>query len=46
MISWLINILFMHMYAYINGLVQDCNDSSVSALELLQSYTKPSIYSV
>ena len=29
---------------HINGLVQDCSNSSALALELLQSYTKPSIY--
>ena len=31
---------------YINGLVQDCSKSSALAMELLQSYTKPSICSV
>ena len=30
--------------AYFNGLVQDYSNSSVLAMELLQSYTKPSIY--
>ena len=29
---------------YINGLVQDCSISSVLAMEILQSCTKPSIY--
>ena len=29
---------------YINGLVQDCSNSIVNALELLQYCTKPSIY--
>ena len=29
---------------YLNGLVQDCSDSSALALELLQSCTKPSIW--
>ena len=29
--------------AYIDGLVQDCNNSIVNALELLQSCTKPSM---
>ena len=29
--------------AYIDGLVQDCSNSSVLAMELLQSSTKPSI---
>ena len=28
---------------YINGLMQDCSNSSASAVELLQSCTKPSI---
>ena len=28
---------------YIDGLVQDCSNSIASAMELLQSYTKPSI---
>ena len=28
---------------YIDGLVQDCSNSSVLAMELLQSCTKPSI---
>ena len=30
---------------YIDGLVQDCNNSIPDALELLQSCTKPSISS-
>ena len=30
---------------YIEGLVQDCSDSSALAMELLQSCTKPSTYS-
>ena len=29
---------------YIDGLVQDCSNSSANALELLQSCTKPLIY--
>ena len=29
---------------YINGLVQDCSNSSALAIELLQSCTQPSIY--
>ena len=29
---------------YIDGLVQDCSISIANALEILQSYTKPSIY--
>ena len=28
---------------YIDGLVQDCSNSTANALELLQSCTKPSI---
>ena len=28
---------------HIDGLVQDCSNSIANALELLQSYTKPSI---
>ena len=35
---------FTHIYIYIDGLVQDCNISSVLAMEILQSCTKPSIY--
>ena len=31
--------------AYIDGLVQDCSNFSALAMELLQSCTKPSIYS-
>ena len=30
---------------HIDGLVQDCSNSIANALELLQSCTKPSIYS-
>ena len=29
---------------YIDGLVQDCSNSIGNAMELLQSYTKPSLY--
>ena len=32
------------MHTYIDGLVQDCSNSSALAMELLQSCTKPSIY--
>ena len=34
-----------HMFSvkYIDGLVQYCSNSIANALELLQSYTKPSI---
>ena len=31
-------------HVYIDGLVQDCSNTSANALELLQSCTKPSIY--
>ena len=31
---------------YLNGLVQDCSNSTANALELLQSCTKPSILSI
>ena len=31
---------------HIDGLVQDCSNSSALAMELLQSCTKPSIYSI
>ena len=39
---------YMHtsIYAYIDGLVQDCSNSSALAMELLQSCTKPSIYAI
>ena len=36
-------IIYSHCIAYIDGLVQDCSNSSVLAMELLQSCTKPSI---
>ena len=32
------------LYLQIDGLVQDCSNSIAYALELLQSYTKPSKY--
>ena len=31
---------------YINGLVQDCSNSSALPMELLQCFTKPSIYCI
>ena len=31
---------------YIDGLVQDCINSIANAMELMQSYTKPSSYSI
>ena len=36
----------VHCQDYIDGLVQDCSNSIANALELLQSCTKPSTYSV
>ena len=33
----------IHPICHIDGLVQDCSNSSVLAMELLQSSTKPSI---
>ena len=36
-------LLVMCFYNF-NGLVQDCNNSSALAIELLQSCTKPLIY--
>ena len=36
--------LMVSLPTYIDGLVQDCNNSIANALELLQSCTKPSIY--
>ena len=35
---------FKYSIQYINGLVQDCSNSSALAMELLQSCTKPSIW--
>ena len=35
--------IFKWESSYSDGLVQDCSNSSANALELLQSYTKPSI---
>ena len=32
------------IYVYIDDLVQDRSNSTANALELLQSFTKPSIY--
>ena len=37
-------LLIIYKILYIGGLVQDCNNSSALAMELLQSCTKPSIY--
>ena len=33
----------MRIWLHIDGLVQDCNKSSASAMELLQAYAKQSI---
>ena len=33
-----------HLFDHFDGLVQDCNNSSALAMELLQSWGKPSIY--
>ena len=33
-----------YWYMYIDGLVQDCSNSIALPMELLKSYTKPSIY--
>ena len=33
----------LQQWRYIDGLVQDCSNSTANALELLQSSTKPSI---
>ena len=33
-----------YIYIYIDSLVQDCSNSSALAMELLQSWTEPSIY--
>ena len=48
--SSILIFIIVHMYEWkwssnIGGWVQDCNNSIANALELLQSYTKPSIYS-
>ena len=37
-------IQLLHCHCHIDGLVQDCSNSSALAVELLQSCTKPSIY--
>ena len=40
---WYVHTL-ANIYAYIDGLVQDCSNSIANALELLQSCNEPSIY--
>ena len=32
------------VYPYVDGLAEKCSNSSALAMELLRSYTKPSIY--
>ena len=32
------------MHRYVDGLVQDCSTSIANALDILQSFTKPSMY--
>ena len=39
-----IYVWYICIYTYLDGFVQDCSNSIANALELLQSYTKPSIY--
>ena len=42
---WLISMYILHYpNEYIDGSVQDCSNSSTSAMELLQSWMKPTIY--
>ena len=45
--SWVMNgVSVMRVWEkidHVDGLVQDCSNSSANALELLQSYTKPSM---
>ena len=36
----------LNIHRYIEGLVQDCSNSSALAMELLQSCTNPSIYDI
>ena len=47
LLSWMFDLLVLRerelsQEGYINGLAQDCDNSSVLAMELLQSFTKPS----
>ena len=37
-------VLYIVIFQYINGLVQDCSISIANAMEILQSYTKPLIF--
>ena len=41
-LAWMSNYKLMELC--IDGLVQDCSNSSALAMELLQSFTKPSVY--
>ena len=34
----------LHFHVYVDGLVQGCGNSSALAMELLQSWTRPSMY--
>ena len=43
-VTWSIKLWQLHVWVYIDGLVQDCSNSIADALELLQSCTKPSIW--
>ena len=43
---WNVCRIWLFMYTYIDGLVQDCSNSSALAMELLQSCTKPSLYAL
>ena len=42
--NWSYDNMVFILELHIDGLVQDCNNSSALAMELLQSYTKPSIW--
>ena len=39
-------VTYMLLHTYVHGLVQEYSISSALAMEILQSYTKPSIYCV
>ena len=43
MCSMLYDVIVLHIISYFDGVVQDCSISSVLAMEILQSCTKPSI---
>ena len=42
--GWVSDRNYETLWYHIDGLVQDCSNSSALAMELLQSCTKPSIY--